>query len=81
MWQDESNQVDKWKRVQRRTRERQKSIGKKKKSYSTRVYNVTEGESSKSSDPFSLQSRDEKEKLLLYMAKIFQFPLYTAYKQ
>lgn len=54
---------------------------KKKKSYSTRVYNVTEGESSKSSDPFSLQSRDEKEKLLLYMAKIFQFPLYTAYKQ
>ncbi|XP_033860381.3 ubiquitin carboxyl-terminal hydrolase 34 isoform X3 [Acipenser ruthenus] len=40
------------------------------------------GDVSKSPDPFSAWNTEEKEKLLLCVAKIFQiqFPLYTAYK-
>nr|XP_060479486.1 ubiquitin carboxyl-terminal hydrolase 34 [Panthera onca] len=83
-WQDESNQVEEPLSIEREcnegSTERQKSI--EKKSNSTRICNLTEEESSKSCDPFSLWSTDEKEKLLLCVAKIFQiqFPLYTAYK-
>ncbi|KAH0521479.1 Ubiquitin carboxyl-terminal hydrolase 34, partial [Microtus ochrogaster] len=83
-WQDESNQVEEPLNIDRECNEgnaeRQKSI--EKKSNSTRICNLTEEESSKSSDPFSLWSTEEKEKLLLCVAKIFQiqFPLYTAYK-
>lgn len=83
-WQDESNQAEEPLSIDRECNEgnteRQKSI--EKKSNSTRICNLTEEESSKSSDPFSLWNTDEKEKLLLCVAKIFQiqFPLYTAYK-
>ena len=83
-WQDESNQAEEPLNIEREcnegSTERQKSI--EKKSNSTRICNLTEEESSKSSDPFSLWNTDEKEKLLLCVAKIFQiqFPLYTAYK-
>lgn len=83
-WQDESNQAEEPLSIDRECNEgnaeRQKSI--EKKSNSARICNLTEEESSKSSDPFSLWSTDEKEKLLLCVAKIFQiqFPLYTAYK-
>ncbi|XP_018120315.1 ubiquitin carboxyl-terminal hydrolase 34 isoform X2 [Xenopus laevis] len=47
-----------------------------------RTCNPTEEESIKSTETFHLWSTDEKEKLLLCVAKIFQiqFPLYTAYK-
>lgn len=83
-WQDESNQAEEQLNIEREcnegSTERQKSV--EKKSNSTKICNLTEEESSKGSDPFSLWSTDEKEKLLLCVAKIFQiqFPLYTAYK-
>jgi len=83
-WQDESNEAEEPLSIDRECNEghteRQKSI--EKKSNSTGICNLTEEESSKSSDPFSLWNTDEKEKLLLCVAKIFQiqFPLYTAYK-
>lgn len=79
-WQHESNQAEEPLNIERECNEgcteRQKSV--EKKLNSTRICNLTE----ESSDPFSLWSTDEKEKLLLCVAKIFQiqFPLYTAYK-
>ncbi|XP_069090498.1 ubiquitin carboxyl-terminal hydrolase 34 isoform X1 [Pleurodeles waltl] len=53
-----------------------------KKLSTTRNCSPGEEESAKSTDLFNLWSFDEKEKLLLCVAKIFQiqFPLYTAYK-
>lgn len=84
-WQDQSNHADEPLNVERESHEeengeRQKSIEKKIDSARTCV--LTEEESAKNTDAFSLWSTDEKEKLLLCVAKIFQiqFPLYTAYK-
>ncbi|NWQ77721.1 UBP34 hydrolase, partial [Columbina picui] len=84
-WQDQSNHADEPLNVERESREeengeRQKSIEKKLDSARTCI--LAEEESAKNTDAFSLWSTDEKEKLLLCVAKIFQiqFPLYTAYK-
>lgn len=84
-WQDRSNHADEPLNVERESHEeengeRQKSIEKKLDSARTCI--LTEEESAKNTDAFSLWSTDEKEKLLLCVAKIFQiqFPLYTAYK-
>lgn len=84
-WQDQSNHADEPLNVERESHEeesgeRQKSIEKKLDSARTCI--LTEEESAKNTDAFSLWSTDEKEKLLLCVAKIFQiqFPLYTAYK-
>jgi len=84
-WQDQSNHADEPLNVEKESREeengeRQKSIQKKLDSARTSI--LTEEESAKNTDAFSLWSTDEKEKLLLCVAKIFQiqFPLYTAYK-
>lgn len=84
-WQDRSNHADEPLNVERESHEeengeRQKSV--EKKLDSTRTCILTEEESAKNTDAFSLWSTDEKEKLLLCVAKIFQiqFPLYTAYK-
>lgn len=83
-WQDHSNCADEPLNVERDShdeedRERQRSIEKKIDSARTCI--LTEESSTKSIDGFSW-STDEKEKLLLCVAKIFQiqFPLYTAYK-
>lgn len=84
-WQDQSNHADEPLNVERESHEeengeRQKSIDKKLDSARTCI--LAEEESAKNTDAFSLWSTDEKEKLLLCVAKIFQiqFPLYTAYK-
>ncbi|KAJ7422952.1 hypothetical protein WISP_35954 [Willisornis vidua] len=60
--------------------ERQKSL--EKKFDSARTCLLAEEEPAKTADAFGLWSTEEKEKLLLCVAKIFQiqFPLYTAYK-
>lgn len=83
-WQDHSNRADEPLNVERDSHEeengeRQRSIEKKIDSARTCI--LTEESSAKNTDAFSW-STDEKEKLLLCVAKIFQiqFPLYTAYK-
>lgn len=52
------------------------------KKANNRTCGRTEEVSARSTDPFSTWNTEEKEKLLLCVAKIFQiqFPLYTAYK-
>lgn len=84
-WPEQSNHADEPLNVERESHEeengeRQKSL--EKKFDSTRTCILSEEEPTKSTDAFGLWSTDEKEKLLLCVAKIFQiqFPLYTAYK-
>lgn len=84
-WQDENNASDEPLNVERATRgeedeDRHKTTEEKIDSGRTCI--LTEEESAESSDAFSIWSTEEKEKLLLCVAKIFQiqFPLYTAYK-
>ncbi|XP_029817497.1 ubiquitin carboxyl-terminal hydrolase 34, partial [Manacus vitellinus] len=83
-WQEQSNHEEPL-NVERESHqeengERQKSI--EKKFDSARTCLLPEEEPAKNTDAFGLWSTDEKEKLLLCVAKIFQiqFPLYTAYK-
>lgn len=87
-WQDENNPSDEPLNVERESHgdgreeengERHKSI---EKIDSGRTCILTDEESAKGTDVFSAWSTEEKEKLLLCVAKIFQiqFPLYTAYK-
>ncbi|CAI9566410.1 unnamed protein product, partial [Staurois parvus] len=90
-WQDEANPSDELLNVEKETQEEEEEEGEERSSEpckvpdkqleSGRTCNVTE-DSLKSTDLYSLWSTEEKEKLLLCVAKIFQiqFPLYTAYK-
>ena len=81
-WQDESNQAKE--PLNRKEGTVRKGVQKNKKQQKIiKSYkNLTEESSLESSDPVSLWSTDEKEKLLLCVAKVFQiqFSLYTAYK-
>lgn len=85
-WQDDNNpsvetlNVERDSRVEEENGERHKSIEKKLDAGRTCI--LTEEEPIKATDAFSIWSTEEKEKLLLCVAKIFQiqFPLYTAYK-
>lgn len=92
-WQDEANPSDELLNVEKETQEEEEEEeGEERRSEpckapdkqleSGRTCNVTEEDSLKSTDLYSLWSTEEKEKLLLCVAKIFQiqFPLYTAYK-
>lgn len=84
-WPEQSHHAEEPLNVERESHqeengERQKPLENKFDSARTCV--LGEEEPTKSTEPFSLWSTDEKEKLLLCVAKIFQiqFPLYTAYK-
>uniref|UniRef100_A0A8C3UPZ5 Ubiquitin specific peptidase 34 n=1 Tax=Catharus ustulatus TaxID=91951 RepID=A0A8C3UPZ5_CATUS len=84
-WPEQSNHADEPLNVERESHEEENGERQKpleKKFDSTRTCILSEEEPAKNTDAFSLWSTDEKEKLLLCVAKIFQiqFPLYTAYK-
>lgn len=88
-WQDETNPSEELLNVEKEPQDEEGEEGPpepckvpEKPLDAARTCNLTEEDSLKSTDPFSLWSTDEKEKLLLCVAKIFQiqFPLYTAYK-
>nr|XP_033794971.1 ubiquitin carboxyl-terminal hydrolase 34 isoform X3 [Geotrypetes seraphini] len=84
-WQEQNNCVDESLNVEKESYKEENSEQCnciEKKLDIARTCSLTEDESAKNTDHFSLWNIDEREKLLLCVAKIFQiqFPLYTAYK-
>ncbi|XP_062912032.1 ubiquitin carboxyl-terminal hydrolase 34 isoform X4 [Mobula hypostoma] len=86
-WQDLNQQIHEQTNQEGECNKNEDDIGRKlndfvEKNTNNRTCGRTDEVSTRSSDPFSAWNTEEKEKLLLCVAKIFQiqFPLYTAYK-
>uniref|UniRef100_A0A4W3GN70 Ubiquitin carboxyl-terminal hydrolase 34 n=1 Tax=Callorhinchus milii TaxID=7868 RepID=A0A4W3GN70_CALMI len=88
LWQDLNRQGNEQANQEGECNKDEDDVGQKSKGFvekkadHMRTCGRTEEVATRSNDPFTAWSTEEKEKLLLCVAKIFQiqFPLYTAYK-